>query len=155
MGRGYLLKSFFGKYHEDLVHVSLLPFVDGQILRQNPPVLLANTSPWKLAKTQKESSLPITILQGRAVLGGGFKYVLFSPGSLGKWCHLTSIWFKWVVQPPNSVSFREHICVTKLPNVTSKIPSYEHFCMVRAWAVTGSIRTSQEVLTKHIDRNSL
>lgn len=43
MGGGYVLKSFLGKYHEDLVHVSLLLFVDGQMLRQNPPVLVANT----------------------------------------------------------------------------------------------------------------
>ena len=36
-----MLKSFWVKYHENLVHVSLLLFFDGQI-RQNPPVLLAN-----------------------------------------------------------------------------------------------------------------
>ena len=33
-------------------------------------------------------------------LGGGFKYFLFSPRTLGKWSNLTSIFFKWVVQPP-------------------------------------------------------
>lgn len=27
-----------------ILHVSLLPFVDGQIVRRNPPVLIANTS---------------------------------------------------------------------------------------------------------------
>ena len=30
------------------------------------------------------------------VLGGGSKYVLFSPGTLGKWSNLTGIFFKWV-----------------------------------------------------------
>ena len=33
-------------------------------------------------------------------LGGGFKYFLFSPRSLGKWSNLTSIFFKRVAQPP-------------------------------------------------------
>ena len=30
------------------------------------------------------------------------KYLLFSPRSLGKWSNLTSIFFRWVVQPPTS-----------------------------------------------------
>ena len=37
--------------------------------------------------------------------GGGFKYCLFSPRSLGKWSNLTSVFFKWVVQPPTSNAF--------------------------------------------------
>ena len=30
-------------------------------------------------------------------------YFLFSPRSLGKWSNLTSIFFRWVVQPPTSI----------------------------------------------------
>ncbi len=33
---------------------------------------------------------------GNAGLGGGFKYFLFSPWSLGKWSNLTNIFFRWV-----------------------------------------------------------
>ena len=33
-------------------------------------------------------------------LGGGFKYFLFSPWSLGKWSNLTIIFFRWVGKKP-------------------------------------------------------
>ncbi len=39
-------------------------------------------------------------------LGGGFKYLLFSPRSLGKISNLTSIFFRWVVQPPTRKPIR-------------------------------------------------
>ena len=35
-------------------------------------------------------------------LDDGFKYCLFTPQTLGKWSNLTSIFFRWVVQPPPS-----------------------------------------------------
>ena len=43
-------------------------------------------------------------------LGGGFKYFLFSPRTLGKWSSLTSIFFRWVVQPPtsNTLEVKDH-----------------------------------------------
>ena len=36
-------------------------------------------------------------------LGGGFKYFLFSPRSLGKWSNLTSIFFRWVGKTTNYI----------------------------------------------------
>ena len=36
----------------------------------------------------------------RPYLGGGFKYFLFSPRTLGKISNLTILFFRWVVQPP-------------------------------------------------------
>ena len=40
------------------------------------------------------------------LLGGGFKYVLFSPRSLGKWSNLTYTYFSnGLVQPPTSLYF--------------------------------------------------
>ena len=53
------------------------------------------------------------------VLGGGFKICLFSPRNLGKISNLTSIFFRWVVQPPTRVAlmrpkvwnyFRSYTC---------------------------------------------
>ena len=37
------------------------------------------------------------LMKLRFYLGGGFKYLLFSPRSLGKWSNLTSIFFRWVM----------------------------------------------------------
>ena len=40
------------------------------------------------------------------ILGGGFKYVLFSPRKLGKWSNLTSIFFRWAgLKPPTSIDW--------------------------------------------------
>ena len=41
------------------------------------------------------------------VLGGGFKYFFYFRPCLGKIPILTSIFFRWVVQPPTSVSFHK------------------------------------------------
>ena len=42
---------------------------------------------------------------------GGFKHVLFSPRSLGKWSNLTSIFFRWVgKQPPTRKQHHTNPC---------------------------------------------
>ena len=39
-----------------------------------------------------------------STLGGGFKHLLFSPGSLGRWSNLTSIFFKWIGSTTNQTT---------------------------------------------------
>ena len=41
-------------------------------------------------------------------MGGGFKYFLFSPRSLGKWSHLTIILFRWVGSTTNLKQLRDY-----------------------------------------------
>ncbi len=45
-----------------------------------------------------------TFYNNGGLLGGGFKYFLFSPRSLGKWSNLTSIVFRWVGSTTNQFS---------------------------------------------------
>ena len=55
--------------------------------------------------SQFASDDPILLNWLNRFLGGGFKYFLCSPRSRGKWSNLTSIFFRWVVQPPTSSPF--------------------------------------------------
>ncbi len=64
-------------------------------------------------------------------LGGGFKYVLFSPGSLGKIPRLTSIFFNWVAQPPTSnfcFNISEPIGLRLEPSLLSEFISLRSPC---------------------------
>ena len=53
---------------------------------------------------QERQSLNIDMFIIVLILGGGFKYFLCSPRSLGKLPILTSIFFNWVFQPTNCKS---------------------------------------------------
>ena len=54
-------------------------------------------------------------------LGGGFKHFLFSPRSLGKWSNLTSIFLRWVVQPPTRFNSTSPLVMGKSAFRPSKV----------------------------------
>ena len=67
----------------------------------------------KLEKQMGENWGPTPLSQKDNILGGGFNYFLFSPRKLGKISNLTSIFFRWVVQPPT----RHRDAVSMLTNI--------------------------------------
>ena len=48
----------------------------------------------------------VKLFKSHPILGGGFKYLLFSPRTLGKWSNLTRIFFKWVGSTTNQNLFK-------------------------------------------------
>ena len=128
-GRGWWILR---RWSEDFGRVSLFVFLFqkiscmfGDILVIFEPFLLNPT--WRPETTSWQLITSWAIWKGFILnfpdiqvwfvcLGGGFKYILFPPRTLGNWSNLTSIFFKWIgsteVQPPTSSVTQSQVAVT-------------------------------------------